>query len=119
SWLLEGEFHYWAPLGGSDFAGDMMRYGLGLSYGQRNPGFWWIPVVEGVGWSVLSGKSLVAASPTSYAIEDASGQTICNGYLGLRLGLGSHLDGYLGYGRCFTGNAWQRDFVRAELRLLY
>jgi hypothetical protein len=120
SWLFEGEFRYWAPLNGSDFAGDMFRYGLGVSYGKRDPGgFWYIPVLEGVGWSVLSGQSLVASSPTDYMIQDAKGQTIFNGYLGLRLGYGTHIDGYLGYGRCFTGDMWQRDFVRAELRFIY
>lgn len=119
AWLLEGEFRFNTPLGGSDFAGDVLRYGLGLSYGQRGAGFWYIPVLEGVGWSVMGGKSLVASSPSNYFIEDPSGQTIFNGYLGLRLGLGAHFDGYLGYGRCFTGNSWQRDFVRVEMRLLY
>lgn len=120
AFLLEGEFRYWTPLSGSDFAGDVLRYGLGLSYGQRDPsGFWFAPVLEGVGWSVLNGKTMVASSATDFFVEDAAGQTIFNGYLGLRLGLGSHLDGYLGYGRCFTGNSWQRDFVRVEMRLLY
>ena len=35
------------------------------------------------------------------------------------IGLGSNLDLYTGYGRCFTGNSWARDFVRIELRMLY
>jgi hypothetical protein len=118
--LLEGEARYWVPLGGSDFAGDVVRYGLGLSYGQRTAsGFWYCPVVEGVGWSVLGGKALAASSPTNFYVQDAHGQTIFNGYLGLRLGLGSHLDSYLGYGRCFTGDTWQRDFARFEVRLIY
>ncbi len=119
SFLLEGEFRYWTPLGGSDFGGDVLRYGLGLSYGQRQAGFWYAPVLEGVGWSVLGGKSVVASSPTDYFVESAAGQTIFNAYLGLRLGLGANIDGYAGYGRCFTGNSWQRDFMRVELRLKY
>jgi hypothetical protein len=119
SWLLEGECRYWIPINGSDFAGNVLRYGLGVSYGQRSDGFWYIPVLEGVGWTCTSGQELVASSPTSYLVQSASGQTIANGYLGVRLGFGPHLDGYLGYGRCFTGNTWQRDFVRAEVRLIY
>ncbi len=120
AWLFEGEFRYWAPLNGSDFAGEVLRYGLGVSYGARSSsGFWYAPVVEGVGWSVLNGQSLVASSPVNYYVQNAAGQTIFNGYVGVRLGFGAHLDGYLGYGRCFTGDAWQRDFARFELRLLY
>lgn len=118
-WLFEGELRYSVPLNGSDFAGDVLQYGLGVSYGQRQPGFWYIPVLEGVGWSVMSGRSIVASSATNFFVEDAAGQTIFNGYLGMRLGVGPHLDGYIGYGRCFTGNSWQRDFVRVEMRLLY
>jgi hypothetical protein len=119
AWLLEGEVRYVVPLNGSDFAGDVLRYGLGISFGERQPGFWWAPVLEGVGWSVMGGQSLVALSRTNYFIEDAEGQTIVNGYLGVRLGIGHHLDGYVGYGRCLTGHAWQRDFVRVEMRLIY
>ena len=29
---FEGELRYWAPIGGTDFAGDIIRYGLGLDY---------------------------------------------------------------------------------------
>jgi hypothetical protein len=117
--LLEGELRYWTAIGGSDFAGDLVRYGLGISYGQRNPsGFWFTPVVECVGWTVLSGQTILANSPTNYVIENARNQTIVNAYLGLRLGYGP-IDLYLGYGRCFTGDQWMRDFYRAELRFVY
>jgi hypothetical protein len=118
--LVEGEARYWMPLGGSDFAGNIFRYGLGVSVGQANPGgFWFKPVLEAVGWSVLGGKSMVVTSPDSVIIQNANGQTIINGYLGLRLGVGTSLDFYAGYGRCFTGSSWSRDFVRVELRLFY
>jgi hypothetical protein len=118
--MLEGEVRYWMPLGGGDFAGDIVRYGLGLSIGSSNPtGFWYKPVLEGVGWSVLGGKSMVVTSPDSYYIQSAAGQTIINGYLGMRLGMGNYLDFYAGYGRCFTGSSWARDNVRVELRLFY
>lgn len=118
--LLEGEVNYYAPLGGTDFAGDVLRYGVGLSWGQRNPDNWWaLPVAEGVGWSVLGGKEMIASAPDAYVVRDAKGETIANGYLGLRFGYGSHIDSYVGYGRCFTGNGWFRDFARVELRLIY
>jgi hypothetical protein len=116
---LEGEVRYWVPLGGTDFAGDILRYGVGLSVGDAQQGFWYKPVVEGVGWTVMGGKEMLVSSPDSYVIQSASGQTIINGYLGMRVGMGATFDVYAGYGRCFTGNSWARDFIRAELRFFY
>jgi hypothetical protein len=117
---LEGEFRYWVPIGGTDFAGDNLRYGLGLVYGQPSPSDIWItPMVEVVGWSILSGKTMVAQSADSFYIQDASGSTIVNGYLGVRLGLGATADVYLGYGHAFTGPAWYRDMARVEVRFFF
>jgi hypothetical protein len=116
---VEGEVRYWVPLNNSDIAGDVLRYGVGLSVGPASQGFWYKPVIEAVGWTVLGGKALVVSAPDSFVIENAAGQTIINGYLGMRLGMGNTLDFYAGYGRCFTGNTWTRDFVRVELRFFY
>src|SRR5690606_7297138 len=43
---LEGEIRYWYPLDGSDFAGEVLRYGLGVSYGRKTFGgrVWYAPV---------------------------------------------------------------------------
>ncbi len=117
--IFEGDVRYWTPLGGTDFAGDVLRYGIGLSLGQTGPAFWYKPVVEGVGWTVLGGKAMAVTSPDSYVIQSAAGSTIVNGSIGLRVGMGTQFDAYAGYGRCFTGSAWTRDFVRVELRLFY
>jgi hypothetical protein len=117
---VEGDVRYWAPLNGTDFAGDVVRYGLGLSIGQATPdGFWFKPVVEVVGWTVLSGKELVVTAPDAFFVQNAASQTIVNSYLGARLGMGKQLDCYLGYGRCFTGTSWYRDFARVEFRFFY
>lgn len=116
---LEGEFRYWTPLGGNDFSGDLLRYGVGLSYGAKKPGFWFVPVVEGVGWTVLSGKTMLASSADSFVVQDAHGQTIANAYLGMRFGYGKNIDLYLGYGRSFTGDFWNRDTYRFEMRFSY
>jgi hypothetical protein len=116
---LEGEVRYWVPLGGTDFAGDVLRYGAGLSFGDAQQGIWYKPVIEAVGWTVLGGKEMAVSSPDAFVIQSAAGQTIFNGYLGLRVGMGATLDVYAGYGRCFTGNAWARDFVRMEMRFFY
>ena len=117
---LEGEFRYWTALGGSDFAGDLLRYGVGLSYGQRRPaGFWFAPVGECIGWTVLGGKTMIASSPDTFVVQDAHGQTIVNAYLGLRCGFGRNLDFYVGYGHSLTGDYWQREVYRVEVRLSY
>ena len=115
--ILEGELRYWIPVGGTDFAGDVLRYGVGLSYGRRPDEGWWAsPVVEVVGWTALSGKEVVAASPPARSVQDASGDTIVNLKVGLRFGLGDRADVYAGYGRALTGEAWYRDTWRVEFR---
>jgi Putative MetA-pathway of phenol degradation len=117
---LEGEFRYWMPLGSDDFSGNILRYGAGLSYGHRNPnGFWYAPVVEAIGWTVLGGKTMIASSPDNFVIQDARNTTIANAYLGMRLGYGQNLDFYLGYGRALTGQYWARDMYRVEVRLSF
>src|SRR5207253_7518111 len=117
--ILEGDFRYWVPLGGTDFAGEVLRYGVGLSLGQKSQRFWFKPVAEAVGWSILGGKTMIVTAPDAFSIESASGQTIINGYLGVRFGMGGAFDCYAGYGRCFTGNTWARDMVRVEFRWFY
>jgi len=117
---LEGELRYWIPLTRDDFAGQIARYGLGLSWGQRrSSGLWYMPVLEGVGWTVMSGKTAFAYSADNYVIEEAHGQTVANGYLGVRWGYGANLDFYAGYGRSFTGHYWSRDTMRFEVRYSY
>ncbi|MBI3411668.1 MAG: transporter [Planctomycetes bacterium] len=117
---LEGDIRYWAPLGGTDFAGDVARYGLCLSYGQRSAGEIWItPMVEVVGWSVLGGKVMHATAPDQFTVDDVRSTFIFNAYLGARLGLGSNADFYVGYGRCLSGPSWYRDILRVEFRFLF
>jgi hypothetical protein len=118
SFQLEGELRYWAPIGGTDFAGDILRYGLGLSYGQQGGNEIWItPVVEVVGWSMLGGKALNVTPPDIVSIEALSGQTIVNAQAGVRLGLGANVDFYAGYNRALTGATLYRDMARFEFRL--
>ncbi len=119
TWHLEGECRYWTPLGGSDFSGDLLRYGIGLSYGTKKPGFWFAPVGECVGWSILGGKSMLTSAADSFIIQNTGGETIVNAYFGMRVGYGQNLDFYLGYGRSLTGDFWNRDTYRFEVRFTY
>jgi hypothetical protein len=118
--LLEGELRYWVPIGGTDFAGDIVRYGVGLSYApQERESLWFSPVVELVGWTVLDGKQLAAFSPTDFRVESASGITIVNLKAGLRVGFEDYGDLYVGYGLALTDNVWYRNILRVELRWFF
>jgi len=115
---LEGEVRYWVPIGGTDFAGDILRYGAGLSYKfPLADKVFLTPVVEGIGWTVLGGKELVPETGT-FAIQNAE-TTIFNVYGGLRLGFGTTASVYAGYGRALTGPAWYRDIFRLEVRFVF
>jgi hypothetical protein len=120
-WLaLEGELRFWQPIGGTDFAGEMVRYGLGLTIGSRSySDFWITPVLEAVGWSVLGGKELIYFSPDSAAVRSADGDTIVNAMGGVRFGFGDCGDIYLGYGHSLTGDAWQHWLWRVEFRVRF
>src|SRR5207248_2481249 len=77
---LEAEVRDYIPIDSADdFAGNVIRYGVGLSYNiYDGPKFRIAPVVEFVGWSVLNGKVSDEFGNTA----DASGQTIVNGKFG-------------------------------------
>lgn len=116
-WLLEGEVRDWIPVGGSDFAGNVLRYGVGVSYElYRSCRLSVAPVAELVGWTVLNGKE---ADARENAVIDAGGDTIVNMKLGARIGLGNLGSVYAGYGRALTGDVWYRDIIRVEYRLAY
>lgn len=116
---LEGDARYWIPLTDDRYAGDVVRYGLGLSLGKRNAHQIVItPVVEAVGWTALGGLVDVVG-PMGVTTRSASGQTIVNGAAGARIGFGHAADLYVGYARAFTGDAWYRDLFRVEFRLSF
>jgi hypothetical protein len=120
--ILEGEFRYWIPIDGSDFAGDVLRYGLGLTYVLYDSCKCRIlPVGEVVAWTVLNGNQLTP----DQGIQPAGDDTIVNGKLGVRVGFGnvyepglmSGSEIYIGYGRALTGDVWYEDIVRIEYRM--
>lgn len=117
----ENELRYWVAVGGTNFAGDLVRYGTGFSYGERPPDRMWLtPVAEIVGWTVLSGKETAVFFPgATPVVQDASGDTIVNVKAGFRLGFGHRANLYFGYGRALTGDVWYKDLYRAEFRLMY
>lgn len=115
--LLEGEFRDWIPVGGSFFAGNVLRYGLGVSY-DTQPGQQCrlSPVVEFVGWTVLSGIETNGVPDIPFG---AAGDTIVNFKGGLRMHWDECSDFYVGYGRALTGDVWYKDTIRIEYRFSF
>jgi hypothetical protein len=115
---FEGELKDWIPIGGSNFAGNIVNYGAGVSYRLFDWGKGHVsPVAEFVGWTVLNGKESVVFSRTHVQVQEAGGDTIVNAKVGARLWFGPHNDLYVGYGRALTGPVWYKDIFRLEYRL--
>jgi hypothetical protein len=99
----------------SDFAGQVLRYGVGLSFlAYESCRFQFAPITEVVGWTVLNGKEFTPDG--AGVVKDAAGDTIVNAKFGTRVLFGDHSDLYLGYGRALTGTVWYKDIIRAEFR---
>ena len=125
---FEGEFRDWIPVGGTDFEGNVIRYGAGVSYRVLEGPSWFVaPVLELVGWTVLDGKETAALGGNLFQIRSAGGDTIVNAKVGVRLNFGQAADApglgrgslYIGYGRALTGDVWYKDIVRVEYRVSF
>ena len=122
---LEAEVRDWAPVAApDDFAGNVLRYGAGVSYlAFQRPALRVRPVVEVVGWTILSGKD----ERDGEVGLPAKGENIVNAKFGVRIGLGeltqpgnvSTADLYVGYGRALTGDVWYKNILRVELRFRF
>jgi hypothetical protein len=128
-WKLEGEFRDWIPIEGTNFQGNVIRYGIGVSYLAYNHCHWRLaPIVELVGWTVLDGQEtsrpISATEEMTFAglaphVLNAGGDTIINVHVGARLDIGEHSDFYMGYGRALTNDRWYQDILRLEYRLRF
>jgi hypothetical protein len=117
---LESELRIWVPVGGTDFAGEVIRYGVGVHYDlYQTCNLTFTPVAEFVGWTVLDGKESVVPPSGVAFVEDAAGQTILNAKLGVRVKFSDRADLYAGYGRPLTGDRWYENILRVEFRLLF
>lgn len=114
---VESQVGVWLPIGGAApaptaadgrFAGRVFYYGIGPSFtiydGDRVR---FAPVVELVGWRVLSGNQSVGL--------DASGTNIVNLKVGGRLSFDAGSI-YVGYGHALTDATWYDDILRFEYR---
>ncbi|MBW3599998.1 MAG: hypothetical protein KY475_22335 [Planctomycetes bacterium] len=119
---IYGEGRYWWPIDGTNFAGDVVRYGVGTGYdlaninrGQERL----TAITEIVGWTVLDGMKFDGGAfldgAGAAAIQDASGDTIINLKLGLRYSLG--LNSFAAsWGHALTGDVWYENIARFEYR---
>jgi hypothetical protein len=123
------EFASWHPIGGSsavpvstssDWAGDVIRWGLAASVdlvGRSDFGF--APVVEVFGWRILSGYASVTpdGTPGKLQIVESDGWNIVNLKLGGRFTFKGRHSIYAGYGFPLTDDHWYDDIFRLEYRL--
>ncbi len=132
-WTMAAELRYWIPIDGTsgrgtsfteDYAGDVLRYGLGFGYDYHlDSGTVVTPVVELVGWSVLGGLMLSSADGTpfgttlpGFGYREVDGDNITNLKFGLRFGFSPKNSLYVGYGTALTSDVWYDDVVRIEFR---
>jgi len=135
-WTMAAELRYLAPIDGTtgrgtgfseDYAGDVLRYGLGFGYDfELASGTRVTPVVELVGWSVLGGLALSSADGTpfgttfpGFGYRETDGENIANLKFGLRFAFRGRRSLYVGYGAALTDDVWYDDVVRIEFRSAY
>jgi len=100
---------------GTNFAGNIVNYGLGLSYRVWDrDGFRVSPVAELVGWTVLDGKESVVFIPTFVQVKETGGDTIVNAKAGVQFSCGVYDHLYIGYGRALTADVWYRGIFRPK-----
>jgi len=115
---IESQFGDWHPIGGSsangtDYAGDVLFYGVGPSFELVNTGrLQFTPVIELVGWHVLGGLQQPGADPP----PSAEGTNIVNLKFGARTTFDEVSSFYVGYGHSLTDDRWYNNIIRFEYR---
>jgi hypothetical protein len=95
------------------FSGSVLYYGVGPSYEvYRNAQLSFAPIVELVGWHVLSGYQTADAA-------NADGINIVNLKFGARMSFRDRSSIYVGYGRAVTTDDWYDNIVRFEYRTTF
>lgn len=115
---LESEIRSWIPVGGLNYSGFTLRYGLGLSYDlYRAENISIKPVTELIGWSTLRGlqSDFIDSLPTFQTTSSAIG-TVMESAWGVRGTVYGNCDYYAGYSFALTTPTWFEHNLRAELR---
>ena len=118
---LEGELRDLIPLGGTPgFAGNILRYGTGLTYSlYANDAVNVQSVAEVVGWTLTGGDATIVDGPGAFHTASAAGDTIVNTAVGARGTIAQRGSLYVGYARALTAERWYGDLLRAEVRWVY
>jgi hypothetical protein len=128
--VLQAQLTDWTPIDGGE-AGNIFEYGAGLGYAVYQRGnFAIMPITEFLGWTVLNGFESIFGSisataqpglelPVTHGVEEAGGNTIVNGKIGVRVFWGEGQSLYAGYGRALTGTHWYTDDFRLEYRVFF
>jgi hypothetical protein len=122
--VLESQFGVWFPLEGSagvpisaeeKFSGQVLNFGVGAGFEvYRSSRVMLGPVVELVGWWVMSGFQSVPTGPAT-----AEGTKIVNVKIGGRVSIDDLHSIYVGYGHAVTDESWYHDIVRLEYRYTF
>src|SRR5262249_19257320 len=81
---VQAEVRDWIPFAGTDYEGNVLRYGIGAGYRVvQTCRYWFGPVAELIGWTALSGKETVVDDFGVVTTQKASGDTIVNASLGV------------------------------------
>jgi hypothetical protein len=111
------------PSSSEGFAGDVFFYGVGPSYklySGRRVGI--APVLEAVGWHVISGfeTNLGGKFPPGVGVaSEVGGTNIVNIKIGARISIGFHNSFYIGYGHAVTNADWYKQIARVEYRYTF
>ena len=119
---VEAQFSYWHLFGGSAgvdspdrFAGDVMTYGFGTSVDVfSNDTVRVSPVVELVGWHVVSGFQTDCDWETALCNYDATGVNILNLKFGGRFTIRARHSVYVGSGWGLTDDIWYSSVLRLD-----
>jgi hypothetical protein len=122
-WLLQGQFTEFSPIGGSNFASDVLQYGVGVGYiAWQGEAITIIPTFETVGWTFLNGRKFHPIAGES----SARGDTIVNIKPGVRIGLGDsgpmmmqRHSLYAGFGIPVTDDEFYENLFRIEYRIVF
>lgn len=128
--FLQAELRDIIPVDGTeDFAGNVLRYGVGFGYrAVERCEYAVTPTLELVGWTVLDG--LVTDVSRANLVREADGDTIVNIKPGVRFEFGGNRyrspgltrypsSLYAGYAQALTGDTWYENGFRLEYRLIY
>lgn len=119
--FMFGEVRNWIPIDGTNFAGDVLRYGIGGGYKVvDNCSYSMTPMAELVGWSVLDGLQTNRVTQ----IPESAETNIVNLKLGVRFNFGDQSGRdqsslYVGWGTALSRDEWYQNIGRIDYSIFF